>query len=288
MSIRLSFADLWQQQELSDVNLQLQAPAEQDSTASQPEIIKTIPAHKVLLSISPYFKPRCGREAPFAVSYVTACLTCPLSCLQIQRWQQQLSSSSAAADDGSHQKSMPTVTLTLEAAADEAAAMVVLEAMYGADPDIVLSSTQPSLTQHLQAIVLADMLQVSSIVDALVQRLVIACRQQVETASQVALLMQSHSQLPEHCGPCCLYCSNSMSNMAPSQNGFERTSCANCSWIPMGTWTQRGRTIEPRRWPCHCDQCCSCWQQMSCRWVRSSCPHAHAAGCARLPGMQYE
>lgn len=74
--------------------------------------------------------------------------------------------------------------------------MVVLEAMYGADLDIVLSSTQPSLTQHLQAIVLADMLQVSSIVDALVQRLVIACRQQVETASQVALLMQSHSQLP--------------------------------------------------------------------------------------------
>ena len=68
MTVALTFAQFWQQQELSDVTLQLLVepaePTDSDATAtpakSTPTVLQRFPAHQVLLSSSPYFKAQVG------------------------------------------------------------------------------------------------------------------------------------------------------------------------------------------------------------------------------------
>lgn len=64
MSLTLNFAELWQQDELSDVTLVLQAPGEpmelEEEASYGPTVLRRLPAHRVLLATSPYFKAQVG------------------------------------------------------------------------------------------------------------------------------------------------------------------------------------------------------------------------------------
>ena len=75
----LSFVNLWQQEELSDVTLVLQTvvpPAKgqcEDSILPlAPTVLRTMPAHKVLLSTSSYFKAQVSSTA--TVCYCCCCI----------------------------------------------------------------------------------------------------------------------------------------------------------------------------------------------------------------------
>jgi hypothetical protein len=75
----LSFANLWQQEELSDVTLVLQTvmPPGKDQGEDSilplaPTVLRTMPAHKVLLSTSSYFKAQVSPTA--TVFYCYCCI----------------------------------------------------------------------------------------------------------------------------------------------------------------------------------------------------------------------
>jgi hypothetical protein len=77
-SMLLSFANLWLQQELSDATLVLQALPNPRSSSDacnslpmKPSVLRTLPAHKVLLSASDYFKAQVRHAAPKTVTLWT-------------------------------------------------------------------------------------------------------------------------------------------------------------------------------------------------------------------------
>jgi hypothetical protein len=51
-----SFSELWQQAELSDVDVLLTAPPAADQEDAPPQKLAEFPGHTVLLSSSPFFK----------------------------------------------------------------------------------------------------------------------------------------------------------------------------------------------------------------------------------------
>lgn len=76
----LSFANLWQQEELSDVTLVLQTvvppgkgQCEDSILPLAPTLVRTIPANKVLLSTSSYFKAQVSPTATVCYCYCCIC-----------------------------------------------------------------------------------------------------------------------------------------------------------------------------------------------------------------------
>lgn len=148
----MDFADLWLQDLLSDAEVVLKVASEGDGDGirkrkrdeEETGVLRRFPAHKVILSRIPFFK------------------------VQVLRWQEQQQQQGTRGDgdqqqQADSQQSTSCVTyLTLDSADQEPAAMAVLAAVYGAK---AIASAGLSEVELLQVVLIADMLQVSSIAE---------------------------------------------------------------------------------------------------------------------------
>lgn len=161
----LSFAHLWQQEELSDISIVLkqepeavqgQQAGKKRKTCAAPDNSHSHPARAPCHSFSFRLLPSAGRLLGHVclVSGATCCMLTAPSC-----WMCRCSAGSRSSRVAAKPAAKPEASLTLRSVKEEPAAMAVLAALYG----VSTPAGQLSDLQQLHVVLLADMLQVPAV-----------------------------------------------------------------------------------------------------------------------------
>jgi len=83
MASGISFAHVWQQDDMSDLDLVLTAGIEAQNEGVEVQILRRFPAHSLILSNSPFLKAQVGSEAGGKQLYGMPILSSQLTCTDL-------------------------------------------------------------------------------------------------------------------------------------------------------------------------------------------------------------